>query len=84
MSVKDISIVAILSLLLIPAVSQLPRTADATTIDLFNFTAVMTSSVDRASGNETLSLLVDSSLYLPGGSAGGLYQFQGTSRMKLP
>ncbi len=82
MYVKRVSIVAILSLLFILTIPPLSQTAHATTIDFTNFNAVMSTSVDPRTGNEVLSLLVDSSLYGPGGFAGGLYQFQGTATVE--
>ncbi len=74
---KHISIAAILSLLCFTAISSLPGTTQAATIELLNFNAVMSSSTHPTSGYETLSLLVNSSRYGAGGFAGGQYRLDG-------
>ena len=59
-------------LLLILTVQLLPKPAHAVSITFTDFQAVMASSVDPRTGNEIVSLLVASSLFGPGGFAGGL------------
>lgn len=52
----------------------LPKSAQATTMTFTDFQAVMTSSIDPTSDNETISLLVNSSLFGTSGLAGGMAQ----------
>ena len=63
--------------LLLPAIllfslSFLPQTALATFISFTGFQADMTSTIDPDTGNETLSLLINSTRFGSGGIASGL------------
>ena len=71
---RRINHLAVVTLVLFLSLPLLAQKAEATTIDFTNFNAVMSTSIDPATGNEVLSLLVDSSLYGPGGFAGGLFR----------
>ena len=82
MFVRRIDHLAVIILLLIPWLPPLVQRAEATTIDFISFNAVISTSIDPTTGNEVLSLLVDSSLYGPGGFAGGRYQVHGALTME--
>lgn len=54
-----------------------PRPASATNIVLTGFTADMQSANDPRTGNQIVSLLINSSFFTPGGIAGGLAAISG-------
>jgi PEP-CTERM motif len=66
--VRDLLVV--LSLL---AVSLLPQSARAATLTFTNMRADMSTAIDPRSGNRIVSLLVNSTLFGPGGFAGGQF-----------
>ncbi len=62
----------------------LPVTAQAAILTLTDFQAVLSSSTDPASGNTTVSLLMDSRLFGAGGIAGGTAEIQPPDPVQPP